>query len=75
MQEGDTMFFDVVDPGSGESGAQYQLDLLDIYKKKGARSSKARRTAAFASAASTAGPATAALGQVGPSLLSLGRTG
>ena len=75
MQEGDTMFFDVVDPGTGESGEQYQLDLLDIYKKKGARSSKARRTAAFASAASTAGPATAALGQVGPSLLSLGRTG
>ena len=75
MQEGDTMFFDVVDPATGTTGEQYQLDLLDIYKKKGARGSKARRTAALASAASMAGPATAAVGQVGSSLLSLGRTG
>jgi hypothetical protein len=74
MQEGDTMFFDVVDATGNPAGEQYQLDLIDIYKKGTAGASRSARSAAVASAPKVAGVA-GTVGLAGPAMSSLGTAG
>ncbi len=42
LREGETEFFDVIDPESGLVSSQFQLDLVDIKTKKTTSASKAR---------------------------------
>jgi hypothetical protein len=51
LRKGETEFFDVIDPESGEVTAQYQLDLIDIKSRdsKSARKARVARSAQVAS--------------------------
>jgi len=67
MQEGDTMFFDVVDENGEPSGDQFQLDLLKINKTQTADAAKAAKSARLAKvskAATLKGAAGAGIGGV-----------